>query len=303
LKGEFVTSISQFVAAKRHVHIRDHKMAYYEVGHGDPIVFLHGNPTSSILWRNVIPHVTHLGRCIAPDLIGMGDSDKRSGSGDQYRFVEHRRYLDALLERLGVDERVTFVVHDWGSALGFDWANRHREAVAAIAYMEGIVRPLEGWDEWPEGARKVFQGFRADAGESMILDRNIFIERVLPGSIIRELTAEEMDAYRRPFAEPGDGRWPTLQWPREIPIGGEPADVVQIVASYAEWLSHSQLPKLFINATPGSILTGAQRDFCRSWPHQTEVVVDGIHFLQEDSAHEIGISLARWIPSVRPVRP
>lgn len=294
-----MTAISDFVASKRRTEVLDLTMAYYEVGQGDPIVFVHGNPTSSIVWRDVIPHVAHLGRCIAPDLIGMGDSDKRRGGGDQYRFVEHRRYLDALLEQLDASQRVTLVLHDWGSALGFDWANRHRAATSAIAYAEGIVRPFRGWDEWPDGARRVFQGFRGDDGESMILDRNIFVERVLPGSIIRALTDEEMAAYRQPFAEPGDGRWPTLQWPREIPIGGEPADVAKIVGAYADWLSHSQLPKLFFNAEPGSMLIGAQREFCRSWPNQTEITISGIHVVQEDSADDIGTALARWIPLAR----
>lgn len=294
-----MTSIADFVGAKRRVAVLDTTMAVYETGAGNPIVFLHGNPTSSILWRDVIPHVAHLGRCIAPDLIGMGDSDKRPGDGEQYRFTEHRRYLDALLDALDVHDQVTLVLHDWGTALGFDWANRHRDAVSAIAYTEGIVRPLEGWDEWPEDARKIFQGFRSAAGESLILERNLFIERVLPNSIIRELTAEELDAYRRPFAEPGEDRWPTLRWPREIPIAGEPADVVDIVGSYAAWLSTSPVPKLFINAEPGSILTGAQREFCRSWPNQTEVAVTGIHFVQEDSAEDIGRALAQWIPVTR----
>lgn len=294
-----MTSIADFVGAKRRVAVLDTRMAVYETGAGNPIVFLHGNPTSSILWRDVIPHVAHLGRCIAPDLIGMGDSDKRPGDGEQYRFTEHRRYLDALLDALDVHDQVTLVLHDWGTALGFDWANRHRDAVSAIAYTEGIVRPLEGWDEWPEDARKIFQGFRSAAGESLILERNLFIERVLPNSIIRELTAEELDAYRRPFAEPGEDRWPTLRWPREIPIAGEPADVVDIVGSYAAWLSTSPVPKLFINAEPGSILTGAQREFCRSWPNQTEVAVTGIHFVQEDSAEDIGRALAQWIPVTR----
>lgn len=294
-----MTSIADFVGAKRRVAVLDTTMAVYETGAGNPIVFLHGNPTSSILWRDVIPHVAHLGRCIAPDLIGMGDSDKRPGDGEQYRFTEHRRYLDALLDALDVHDQVTLVLHDWGTALGFDWANRHRDAVSAIAYTEGIVRPLEGWDEWPEDARKIFQGFRSAAGESLILERNLFIERVLPNSIIRELTAEELDAYRRPFAEPGEDRWPTLRWPREIPIAGEPADVVDIVSSYAAWLSTSPVAKLFINAEPGSILTGAQREFCRSWPNQTEVAVTGIHFVQEDSAEDIGRALAQWIPVTR----
>jgi haloalkane dehalogenase len=269
-------------------------MAYSEMGEGDPIVFLHGNPTSSHLWRNIMPHLAGQGRCIAPDLIGMGDSEKLEPSGpERYTFREHRRFLDAFLETLGITRNVTLVIHDWGSALGFDWANRHRGAVEGIAYMEGIVRPLE-WDEWNQDARRIFEGFRSEAGEEMILKRNLFIEAVLPGSILRKLTEEEMAVYRRPFAEEGESRRPTLSWPRQIPLGGEPADVVEIAADYARWMSQNGLPKLFINADPGAILTGAQREFCRSWKNQTEVTVRGSHFLQEDSPHEIGEAIAAW---------
>jgi haloalkane dehalogenase len=270
------------------------KLAYLETGSGEPIVFLHGNPTSSYLWRNVIPHLESQGRCIAPDLIGMGDSDKLEPSGpDRYTFVEHRRYLDALLEALGVDENVTFVVHDWGSALAFDWAHRHRDAVKGIAYMEAFVMPLS-WDQWPEAARAVFQGFRSPAGEDMVLENNLFVERVLPGSILRELGAAEMEVYRRPFREPGESRRPTLTWPRQIPIEGDPADVVEIVGRYGEWLKTSALPKLFVNAEPGAILSGEAREFCRSWANQQEVTVKGIHFVQEDSPDEIGEAVAKW---------
>jgi len=282
---------------KKGVEVLGSKMAYVEVGDGDPIVFLHGNPTSSFLWRNVMPHLEGLGRLVAPDLIGMGDSAKLEPSGpDRYRFVEHRRYLDVLFEQLGIEERVVLVVHDWGSVLGFDWANRHRESVRAIAYMEAIVQPL-GWSDWPEAARGVFEGLRSSAGETMALERNIFVERVLPRSIIRELAQDEMDVYRRPFAEAGEGRRPTLTWPREIPIDGDPADVHQIVTNYAEWLSRSNTPKLFVNVKPGAILTGAQKDFCRGWPNQREITVKGIHFVQEDSPVEIGQGIRSWLES------
>jgi haloalkane dehalogenase len=274
-------------------------MAYVEEGAGDPVVFLHGNPTSSYLWRHVIPHVAPLGRCIAPDLVGMGDSDPLPDSGPgRYRFVDHRRYLDGLLEALDVRENVTFVVHDWGSALGFDWANRHRDAITGLTYMEAIVRPVT-WAEWPEAARVVFQGFRSDAGESMVLERNLFVETVLPRSILRALTDEEMAEYRRPFLEPGERRRPTLTWPREIPIDGEPADVHEIVSGYSAWLSAAAVPKLFVNAEPGAILVDGQREFCRAWPNQTEVAVRGIHFVQEDSPDEIGRAIAGWLPSTR----
>ena len=281
--------------AKKYAQVLDHSMAYVETGEGDPVVLLHGNPTSSYLWRGIIPHLAGLGRCIAPDLIGMGDSDKLEDSGpDRYHFVEHRRYLDAFLEAVGVNDKVTLVMHDWGSALGFDWANRHRYAVKGLAYMEAIVQPLT-WAQWPEAALRVFQGFRSRSGESMVLDHNLFVERVLPGSIKRMLTDEEMAEYRRPFLEPGEGRRPTLTWPREIPLEGEPEDVTEIVGSYAVWLHQSHIPKLFVNADPGAILVGEQREFCRSWPNQTEVTVSGIHFIQEDAPDEIGRAIADWL--------
>ncbi len=284
---------------KQHATVLGKKMAYVEMGEGDPIVFLHGNPTSSYLWRNVMPHLKDLGRCIAPDLIGMGDSEKLDNPGpDSYRFVEHRKYLDALLEELGVTKNVVLVIHDWGSALGFDWANRHRDAMQGIVYMEGIVRPVT-WDEWPDAATEIFKGFRSHAGEEMVLQKNVFVEAVLPGSVLRGLSDDEMAVYRRPFAKEGEDRRPTLTWPRQIPISGEPADVVEIADAYAKWLEKSDLPKLFVNAEPGAILTGPQRDFCRTWPNQTEVTVKGSHFIQEDSPHEIGEAAAKFVKSLR----
>lgn len=286
--------ISAAELPKKRLTISGRHMAYSEMGEGDPIVFLHGNPTSSYLWRNVMPHLADQGRCIAPDLIGMGDSEKLEPSGpERYTFREHRRFLDAFLETLGIVRNVTLVIHDWGSALGFDWANRHRGAVEGIAYMEGIVRPLE-WDEWNRDARRIFEGFRSEAGEEMILKKNLFIEAVLPGSILRKLSDAEMAVYRRPFLEEGESRRPTLSWPRQIPLGGEPADVVELVGDYAHWMAQNGLPKLFVNADPGAILIGAQREFCRRWKNQTEVTVKGSHFLQEDSPHEIGEAIANW---------
>jgi haloalkane dehalogenase len=282
--------------------VRGKRMAYHESG-GDPaaadagrtIVFLHGNPTSSYLWRNVVPHARGRARCIAPDLIGMGDSDKLDDPGPgSYRFVEHRDYLDGLLDQLDIGDDVVLVVHDWGSALGFDWASRHPGRVAGIAYMEAIVRPLT-WDEWPEVARPVFQALRSDAGEEMVLERNLFVEAILPAAILRRLDDVELDEYRRPFAEPGEGRRPTLTWPREIPLEEQPADVVRIVRDYGVWLAQSNVPKLFVNAEPGSILVGAQREFCRTWPNQREVTVAGSHFVQEDSGDEIGQALCGWL--------
>lgn len=274
-------------------------IAYREMGAGDPIVLLHGNPTSSYLWRDVMPALAPLGRVIAPDLIGHGDSDKlpASDGDDRYSFATSYRYLDGLLQALGITEKVTLVIHDWGSALGFHWAQKHPDAVRGIAYMEAVVMPLPTWDDWPEKARGIFQGFRSPKGEDLILNRNLFIEAVLPSSIMRPLTEKEMATYRAPFADAPD-RQVMLNWPREIPIAGEPPHMVALVQSYADWLAQSTIPKLFINADPGSILVGAQRDFCRTWPNQTEVTVKGLHFVQEDSGADIGRAVALWLQDI-----
>ena len=280
---------------KKTVVVNGKRMAYVEMGAGDPIIFQHGNPTSSYLWRNIMPELAGRGRCIAVDLIGMGDSEKLDDPGpDSYRYVEHRDYLFAAWEQLGVTDNVTLVVHDWGSALGFDWAMQHPDSVKGIAYMEAIVRPMT-WDEWPEAIQSLFQGFRSAAGETMALEKNVFVERVLPGSVLRGLTEDEMTVYRRPFESAGEDRRPTLTWPRQIPLDGEPQDVCTIVASYAEWLSKSTLPKLFVNAKPGAILTGAQREFCRGFANQTEVSVAGQHFIQEDSPADIAAAINDWL--------
>ena len=288
--------MSEAPLAKQTVDVRGRRMAYHARGEGRPILFLHGNPTSSYLWRDVIPELEGHGRLIAPDLIGMGDSDKLPNpQPDTYRFTTHRDFLDGFISAvIGDSEPVVLVVHDWGSALGFDWANRHRDRVRGIAYMEAIVRPIAGWEEWSPSATPVFQGFRSDKGEQMILDRNLFVERVLPGSVLRKLSDAEMAEYRKPFVQRED-RWPTLTWPREIPIAGEPTDVVAIAAAYSQWLATSDIPKLFVNAEPGAILLGVLREFCRTWPNQTEVTVPGSHFIQEDSGAAIGRAIAQWI--------
>jgi len=281
---------------KKFVPVAGKRMAYVESGGGERVfLFLHGNPTSSHLWRNVMPEVADLGRSIAPDLIGMGDSEKLDDPGPEtYRFATHAEFLWGFIDAvIGGERPVVLVGHDWGSALAFDWANHHRSRVAGIAYMEAIVRPLV-WAEWPDASRRMFQGFRSAAGEEMILDRNLFVERVLPASILRKLDQAEIDEYRRPFAGSRADRWPTLAWPREIPVDGEPADVVALVAAYAEWLTQSKVPKLFINAEPGAILTGAPREFCRAWPNQSEITVAGSHFIQEDAGPEIGRAIAAW---------
>jgi haloalkane dehalogenase len=283
---------------RKRLRVGDAELAYVDQGSGEPIVFLHGNPTSSYLWRNVIPHVQHLGRCIAPDLIGMGESDKLPDAGPgAYSFATHAAYLEGFLEGVGLDGPITFVLHDWGSALGFDWAERHRDRVRGIAFTEAIVTPVT-WDDWPADARKIFRLMRGDDGEAAVLDNNVFVERILPASVARGLTPAAHDRYRAPFRSRADRR-PTLDWPRQIPIEGEPADVEEVVVRYRDWLATSAVPKLFIDADPGSILVGRQRDLVRTWPELTEVTVPGSHFVPEDSPHEIGRALAEWIPTLR----
>ncbi len=276
---------------RRHAAVLDTEIAYVDTGAGDPVVFLHGNPTSSYLWRNVIPEVEPHARCLAPDLVGMGDSGPAPDGS--YRFADHARYIDAWFDALLPTQSVTLVGHDWGSVLGFYWARRHPERVRGLAYMEAIVRPMS-WEEWPEDARGIFRGMRSEKGEDLVLQRNVFVERILPSSVLRGLTEEEMDVYRRPYITE-ESRSPTLAWPRELPIDGEPEEVVRIVDDYSGWLKESDAPKLFVNAEPGSILTGAQREFCRSWKNQDEVTVRGAHFLQEDSPRQIGEAVAAFV--------
>jgi haloalkane dehalogenase len=287
-------------AAKSFAEINGSRMAFIDAGEGPAIVFQHGNPTSSYLWRNVMPHCAGLGRLIACDLIGMGDSAKLTPSGPgRYSYAEQWQHLFGLWDALDLGDRIIFVLHDWGSALGFEWARHNPGRVAGIVYMEAIVTTVT-WADWPDNARRAFQGFRSDAGEDMILAKNMFVERILPGSVLRTLSEQEMAEYRRPFAAAGEDRRPTLDWPRQIPIEGEPADVVAVVQDYSAWLAQSDIPKLFVNAEPGSILVGRQREICRTWPNQTEVTVKGTHFLQEDSPAEIGRAVAEFVRRVRP---
>lgn len=285
-------------ATQQFATINGKRIAYLEAGSGDPIVLLHGNPTSSYLWRNVIPQLEGLGRVIAPDLIGQGDSEKlpESEGPERYSFQVAFDYLDGLLKHIAADQNVTLVLHDWGSGLGFHWASQNPQAVKGIAYMEAIVAPLS-WQDWPESARGIFQGFRSEKGEDLVLTRNLFVEGVLPSSVLRDLSAEEMATYRAPFDTPAN-RQPTLNWPRQIPIDGEPPHMVSLVEAYGAFMAESPIPKLFINAEPGSILVGTQRDFCRSWPNQTEVTVAGAHFIQEDSPEAIGRAIADWYPTL-----
>ena len=283
---------------KQKISINNKNIAYAESGSGDPIIFLHGNPTSSYLWRNITPHLESQGRCICIDLIGMGDSDKLDNPDENsYQFEEHYHYVNAAIESLTNGENITFVIHDWGSALGFNWCYHNPDSVKGIAYMEAIVKEMT-WEDWRDEAKGIFQGFRSDAGESLKQEKNYFVERVLPGSIIRRLRDEEIEEYRRPFLNPGEDRRPTLSWPREIPIEGQPANVCKIVNQYAEWMQTNDIPKLFINAEPGAITTGRMRDFCRSWKNQTEVTVKGIHFIQEDSPDDIGKAISTWYKNI-----
>ncbi len=289
--------MSDWASRKSFTEIRGRRMAWVEEGSGTPVLFLHGNPTSSYLWRDVMAAMPECGRLIAPDLIGMGDSEKLPDSGpDSYRFIEHASYLDDLILHLVGDDPVVLVLHDWGSALGFHWSARHPERVRGIAYMEAIVRSMT-MEEWPEAIRGLFQALRSDAGDEMILEKNVFIERILPGSVLRDLSNDELDEYRRPFINPGEDRRPTLTWPRQIPLGGEPKDVVAYVDQYAAWLATSKVPKLFINAEPGAILIGNQREWARGFPNQSEVTVQGSHFVQEDSGQEIGHAIGKWMSS------
>jgi haloalkane dehalogenase len=290
--------MTAFASNKKRISINGKHLAYTESGSGDPIVFLHGNPTSSYLWRNITPYLESQGRCVCIDLIGMGDSDKLDNPDENsYRFEEHYHYINTAIESLTNGKNITFVLHDWGSALGFNWCYHNTESVKGIAYMEAIVKELT-WEDWRDEAKGIFQGFRSDAGEGLVLEKNYFVERVLPGSIIRKLSDEEMEEYRRPFINEGEDRRPTLSWPREIPINNYPENICAIVNRYAEWMQTNDIPKLFINAEPGAITTGRIRDFCRSWKNQTEITVKGIHFIQEDSPDEIGSAISSWYKNI-----
>jgi haloalkane dehalogenase len=282
---------------KSKVSVLGVSMAYVAAGKGDPIVFLHGNPTSSYLWRKVIPEVIPAGRCIAPDLIGMGDSAQIAAGPTAYRFQDHREYLEAMLQVLDVNQNVTLVGHDWGGALLFDWGRRNPDAVKAVVYMETIVAPLR-WEDWPEAARRIFTAMRGPQGEELVLEKNVFVEKILPASVLDSLSEETLNEYRRPYQQVGESRRPTLTWPREIPIDGEPQDVEEIVAASQRWLEATQVPKLFVNAEPGSILTGRMREICRAWPNQQEVTVRGSHFIQEDSGLEIGQAIRSFLGTV-----
>jgi haloalkane dehalogenase len=281
-------------ASKRRIEIDGLSMAYHDISAGDPIVFLHGNPTSSYLWRNIIPYAQEFGRCIAPDLIGMGDSDKLpNSSADSYTFAENRRYLDKFFDALELKEGVTLVVHDWGSSLGFDWASRNPDAVKGIVHMEALIAPIS-WVDMPAVAQPRFRAVRSEQGEDLVLQQNIFIEQSLVKGTLRKFSDVELAEYRRPFLQPGEGRRPMLTWPRQLPIGGEPADMVEVFEKYGAWLAINSIPKLYIRAEPG---THSEKLIAqvRAWPNQQEVAVRGIHYPQEDAPDEIGAAMATWL--------
>lgn len=292
-------NIDNWRAKKKFVNVEGRRMAYVEMGIGNPIVFQHGNPTSSYLWRNILPKLSQFGRCIAVDLIGMGDSEKLPDSGpERYTFVEHQRYWGGALAALGVRDNVIFVIHDWGTALGFDWCRRNPAAVKAVCHMEGIVQRLT-WEEWPAEATEIFHVFRSPAGEEAVLNNNVFVEGVLPSAILRKLMPEEMDAYRAPFLNPGEDRRPMLTWPRQIPLAGEPRDVCEIVDAYGAFMKDAPFPKLMIAGEPGMIMNGSAGTFARTWKNQEFATVKGLHFLQEDSPQEIVDAVANWLKRVQ----
>ena len=279
---------------KKYIQVKNKSMAYVDEGEGNTFLFLHGNPTSSFLWRNIAPHVEDIGRVVIPDLIGMGDSEKLDGVDNEgYTYHGQYGYLTELLENLDLGNNIHLIIHDWGSAMGFQFARENPERVKSITYMEAIVMPLT-WKQWPDAATKIFQLFRSDAGEALILEKNFFVERILLADSATGYSDEEKAEYIRPFFNVGEDRRPTLTWPRQIPLDGEPNEVVEEVRKNAEFHKDSEIPKLFINANPGSILVGEQREFARTWKNQTEITVNGNHFIQEDSSEEIGTALREF---------
>ena len=283
---------------KKFKEVRNKTMAYVDEGNGDTFLFLHGNPTSSYLWRNIAPHVEDLGRVVIPDLIGMGDSDKLDGVDNEgYKYHGQYTYLTELFDQLDLGNNIHLIIHDWGSAMGFQFARENPDRIKSITYMEAIVMPLT-WEQWPDAATKIFGLFRSEAGEELVLEKNFFVERILLADSATGYTDEEKAEYIRPFINAGEDRRPTLTWPRQIPLDGEPSEVVEEVRKNSEFHKVSNIPKLFINADPGSILVGEQREFARTWKNQTEVTVSGNHFVQEDSSEEIGSALRSFVKAL-----
>ena len=283
---------------KKYKEILGKQMAYLDEGSGQSIVFLHGNPASSFLWRNITPFVKDLGRVVVPDLIGMGDSEKLEGiDNPDYQYHGQYKYLSSLLDELDLGEEINLVIHDWGSAMGYHYARENANKIKSITFMEAIVMPLT-WDQWPENARNIFQLMRSDVGEEIVLEKNIFVEKILLNDSADGFTDEEKAEYIRPFKNSGEDRRPTLTWPRQIPVDGSPQAVIDEVIKNGEFHKDSNIPKLFINADPGSILVGEQREFVRSWKNLQEVTVKGIHFIQEHSPNEIGTAIKDFLDSL-----
>ena len=284
--------------SKNYKEILGKQMAYLDSGEGQSIVFLHGNPASSFLWRNITPSVEGLGRIVVPDLIGMGDSEKLEGKNNpDYQYHGQYKYLSTLLDSLDLGNEINLVIHDWGSAMGFQYARENPDRIKSITFMEAIVMPLT-WDQWPENARNIFQLMRSEAGEEIVLEKNVFVERILLNDSADGFSDEEKEEYIRPFKNAGEDRRPTLTWPRQIPVDGEPQVVIDEVTKNGEFHRESDIPKLFINADPGSILVGDQREFVRSWKNLKETTVKGNHFIQEHSPKEIGEALKEFISSL-----
>ena len=283
---------------KKFTDVNGKMMAYIDEGSGDTVLFLHGNPTSSFLWRNIAPYLEDTNRVVIPDLIGMGDSEKLDGENNfDYKYHGHYKYLTGLMNDLNLGDSINLVIHDWGSAMGFQFAREHPERINSITYMEAVVMPLS-WEQWPDAATKIFELFRSEAGEELVLEKNFFVERILLADSVSGYTDEEKEEYIRPFKNAGEDRRPTLTWPRQIPLDGEPKEVVEEVEKNADFHKNSEIPKLFINAEPGSILTGDQREFVRTWKNQKEITVKGNHFIQEDSADEIGAALREFVTNL-----
>ncbi len=283
---------AEFPFESKYIEVHGSKMHYVDEGSGDPILFLHGNPTSSYLWRNIIPHVTGLGRAIAPDLIGMGKSDKPDIA---YRFFDHVAYIEGFIDALGL-KNITLVVHDWGSGLGFNYAMRNEHNIKGIAFMEAILAPVPSWDMMPKNFVELFQNMRdPQIGHEMLINQNAFIEQILPGAVVRDLTEAEMNVYREPYLSP-KSRKPVRQWPLEVPIAGEPADVVAVVTDYNQKLQATELPLLMFTATPGALITAPVVEWAKANLKNLTVVDlgEGIHYLQEDHPHEIGRAIATW---------
>ncbi|KAI8271140.1 hypothetical protein K4K58_000015 [Colletotrichum sp. SAR11_239] len=290
---------AEFPFEKRRVHVLDTNMAYVDTGSspGTATVFIHGNPTSSYLWRNIIPHVSGKSRCIAPDLVGFGDSDKVPGL--EYRVADHQAYLDAFMDAVLPTEKVILVLHDWGSALGLDWARRNENRVGGLALME-FMHPSSSWDTAPRAMAEHFRPFREpQVGRELIIDQNVFIERILPGSIVRQLSEEEMEEYRRPFLDPAS-REPVWRFPNEIPIGGQPADVAEMADKYMAWLLKTELPKLFFWVTPGGTIGEEKAAELMEKLRNTRSVYlgPGVHFVQEDHPHAIGREISQWLSAI-----